>query len=356
MFKEIILHIGMHKTATTSIQGFCGEHANKLQNKFDTFYPTFSNPSRSKIFNHSIPFYSIFSNEPEKYSININQGINTKELAEESNKIFKKQFRNRVEKTNASRLLISGEDISRLNHIEMTRMKNFLSKFLEEDGKFTVILFLRNPISYCQSALQQRVKSGLGSIDHCLQNFLNSSGTLYDTRLEPAKRVFGKENIKIVDFDVAKTIEFGPVEAFFNCIDIKIPKVLLKAQNIKNESISNESLHLISEINKLEPRFIDKNPNPIREKMDLQRFFSIKGTKYELPQEKQTLLMEESKKTIRKLKNIYNFDFQDTNLKETKSIPFNQDTLKEIKSIIDNHQDKTSQEKMLEAYNNIVSA
>ena len=100
VISEIFLHVGLHKTGTTSIQNTL---FSKMNSKFlednGYLYPKHW-PS-----NHSIPLYSSFCNHPEKYHINIKkeQGI------EEIKKINKEYFyslKKEIKKTNYSKLII----------------------------------------------------------------------------------------------------------------------------------------------------------------------------------------------------------------------------------------------------------
>jgi hypothetical protein len=75
MISEIFLHIGLHKTATTSIQKTLFLKKNsKLLEAHGYFYP------KHWPDNHSIPLYSIFCDFPEKYHINIKKGYSINEI------------------------------------------------------------------------------------------------------------------------------------------------------------------------------------------------------------------------------------------------------------------------------------
>ena len=70
--KRFILHVGFHKTATSSIQQTLALNLDQLAEQ-GYRYPIFEY-NGLKITNHSIPFYSTYCKEPQKYNMNIMNG------------------------------------------------------------------------------------------------------------------------------------------------------------------------------------------------------------------------------------------------------------------------------------------
>jgi hypothetical protein len=62
--RNLILHIGMHKTGSSSIQQILFENREVLL-KHDCYYP------ESILMNHSHSLYTLFSSHAEKYHINV---------------------------------------------------------------------------------------------------------------------------------------------------------------------------------------------------------------------------------------------------------------------------------------------
>ena len=71
--KEIILHVGLHKTATASIQRTLYLNDELLKKK-DYLYP------KCWPYNHSIPIYSAFCDHPENYHINIKKKYSKEDI------------------------------------------------------------------------------------------------------------------------------------------------------------------------------------------------------------------------------------------------------------------------------------
>ena len=88
MINNIFLHIGVHKTASTTIQNTLYSEREKLSDA-GILYPEFR-LGDIVISNHSIQFYSLFCEEPEKYHINVSHGFTTNEAIQQMNlKILK---------------------------------------------------------------------------------------------------------------------------------------------------------------------------------------------------------------------------------------------------------------------------
>ena len=108
MSREIILHAGLHKTGTTSIQQtLYDDFNNRILEKLDILYP------KNWPANHSYPVYSAFCDKPEEYRGNIlfSSGL-SKEKIDEMNKTNLKNLEEEVQRRRCSKIVISGEDIS----------------------------------------------------------------------------------------------------------------------------------------------------------------------------------------------------------------------------------------------------
>ena len=113
--------------------------------------------------NHSIPLFSLFSQSPEKYPVNIRLRLTN---LDKVHKFYREQFQAALSSKND--LIISAEDIGSL---EINEIQNLL-KFLLETGRdihpFAVV---RDPYTYHCSQLQHQIKSGvpMQPWNHCPQ-------------------------------------------------------------------------------------------------------------------------------------------------------------------------------------------
>ncbi len=166
--RELLLHVGMHKTGTSSIQQTLFEHRPLLEDAGFSYFD--AEP------NHSAPVFSAFVAEPHLYHMNRREGRHTPEAAA----AWAAACRDRIEAFLATapgpRLILSGEDIGMLDEAETARM---LEAFRRHVQRVTVIGFVRPPRSYMVSVFQQRVRGG-----STLEEFDRGIATGYRRRFE----------------------------------------------------------------------------------------------------------------------------------------------------------------------------
>lgn len=220
--KEVILHIGLHKTGSTSIQT-----ALKGYNKNGVKSIAF------KEANHSIPMFTIFSNNRYKYHIWKKQELSKDDIDKKRNEyldILKKELRNEKVKT----LIISGEDLSSLNDHEVKVLSEFLNA---EQVSTTIVCYVRHPLSWAASAVQELAKNG---------NSFPNLDNFFKVRLGKYIEFFGKKNMKVFDYQKSSAKEKSVVKHFS-----KILSIDLKDPPRANESLSALQFSLIRNLNKL---------------------------------------------------------------------------------------------------------
>ena len=309
---EIIIHIGMHKTGTTSIQRTFARHLND----FDFVYVKLENP------NHSREIFTLFEekNHPSKNGIE-NQKV------EEINRKTKNRLIENFQIHPNKKYIISGESIRSMSPHALINFKSFLDQFFK---KITIVAYIRPPKAYMESAFQQVIKGGTNNfdIDKVYPNY---------RKFKQFFNIFGEDNIRLWKFDVKHFPDNDVVLDFCQRLGIKtIPENIIK----DNESISKEALsllyiyrkfgpgygntptskkendHLIqvlSQINGHKVRFGPKLINPIlnKYKKDIEWMESILGeslsediqpSKYNIEEEKD--LLSVSTESLIKLKEI----------------------------------------------------
>lgn len=147
--KKVIVHIGAHKTGTSSIQAAMAGYDDGR-----TIYARFD-PS-----NHSIAITTIFSRAPQDYHIWRSQGLSPERVA-----AFQGQYRTVLDAhladTTRDALIISGEDIGILEDAEKQALvDHFVSRGLD----LQIVCFVRDPRSLTASAIQQHIKNGMAKL------------------------------------------------------------------------------------------------------------------------------------------------------------------------------------------------
>lgn len=224
--KTLALHIGMHKTGTSSIQATLRD--------FDDGRTRYLQLGSE---NHSIPVYTIFSERRHAYNVHRRIGWSTEQIdlfAEQSEALLAREL-----EMDRETLLISGEDISVLRATEVERLKDVLLKHVD---RVRVLAYVRDPVSYAASALQQIIKSG--HADPAVPS------PRYVFRFKKFLESFGPEAIDFVPFEPDRFPGRSVVRDF--CDRVGIAEGSYRERRV-NESLSLPATHLLHILNQ-QPR------------------------------------------------------------------------------------------------------
>jgi predicted 3-demethylubiquinone-9 3-methyltransferase (glyoxalase superfamily) len=260
--KEVILHIGLHKTGSTSIQ-----KALKGYNKDGVKAIGFREE------NHSIPMYTIFSENRYDYHIWRRNENYCRGDIEKKKSDYLKILSNECSNDKIKTLIISGEDLSVLNNSEV----KFLADYLRtKKVKTTIICYVRDPLSWIASNSQERVKAGwpLVKIDE-----------IFKRSIQNYMQYFGRENIQIYDFQKSIKLTGSIVSHFSEILSIDIKEPLRQNESLNaiqfalmqflntisiNTNLDKTRNAVRNKIRKLSSKLLSKN----REKLDKQQFIN----------------------------------------------------------------------------------
>ena len=236
-----IVHIGMPKTGTSSLQHALFEGLKESRNAYYANLPT---P------NHSPQLFSLFHSHPEIHNVNL--GKSEQEI-EQYNKKNLKLLIDGFLRDERDIEIISGEDIFHIDEAGLLNLKEFLQTYFE---KIIIVGYVRFLKSFMESSFQQLVKY------HFL-NTLDESKIypFYKNKLEKFDNVFGEKNVLLHIYEPKRfpdediTLDFCKR---FN-IDIEHDKKVTT-----NQSISKEAISILYTYNK---RFLDSEVS----KTDLMR-------------------------------------------------------------------------------------
>lgn len=221
--KEVLLHIGIHKTGSSSIQESLKGYADQT--------------TRSASFqevNHSIPMTTIFSRNRYDYHIWRKLGLSRAEV-EEKRADYLDILEKDISDNRYERLIISGEDMSTLYEEEK---RDLISFFRTHGLNVRVFTFVRDPQDFAASSIQEHIKGGAKS--------LPKISTRYRVRLDEFRKGLPADCLIVRDFQ--KTIsEFGDISTGF----AKIVGLDIKSPVRANESLSSAATKLIYRLNKL---------------------------------------------------------------------------------------------------------
>ena len=176
--KELVyLHVGMHKTGTTSIQRSLQGYDDKKIRYADL-----------GLSNHSVFIKTIFGRLADEYEVHKAVGRDKKDV-EALSAQYRKQLISEL-KSRSRTLVISGEDIGILSSDEVADVRDFL---LQYSDSVRVVGYVREPYGYASSMFQQDVKTGLSELE--------TRAPRYRFKFEKFLKVFGEENCEIVRFE-----------------------------------------------------------------------------------------------------------------------------------------------------------
>lgn len=206
---EIILHVGMHKTGTTSIQRTFKGYDDGHIAYADLGIPGNMTP------NHGPAIETIFRTDFENIPHHRRHGRRRPEIAR-----FRDAFRQRLEAEllrDRDTMIISGEAIPRLRKAELASLRDLLSAHAD---KVTVLVYVREPQGFCASMFQQICRSGM---------FLEAGHLAlprYRRKFAKFIRLFGRKNVVFVLYDRASLIAGSSIDDFASRVGIKdIPQV-----------------------------------------------------------------------------------------------------------------------------------
>lgn len=221
--KELLLHVGMHKTGSTSIQ--------KTLNGFSLNGIKYANLGE---FNHSIPMYTAFSEDPYNYHVHLNQGRTSGEIDRLRDEVLD-SLRVQIAADDYRRLIISGEDISLFSKEAVERFVDFVTPYVDS---VTVIAYVREPIGFSSSLFQQNV--GGGSRGYSIPT------PDYRMRFEKFLDAFGREKVIFRNFAKGALLNRSVVQDFAAQARIPHDSYSEKRANVSLPEEAVKLLHLFN--------------------------------------------------------------------------------------------------------------
>lgn len=204
--KKLFLHIGFHKTGTSSLQEYLNQNREALQ-AHNVFYPESfkshfpGNVDLSWAFNKSPPAWSTVNDENKEFIFDF--------------------YKQQIENTDCDNIIISSEDFVLLD-TQPSTIQNIKDYFVEFDVQ--VIAYLREPIDFMASLYCHAVRSR--SVAFSLKKYIAEVYSFrsadYSLRLLPWTRVFGKENIIVKKYEPSEFVNNSLMCDFFDAINIEL--------------------------------------------------------------------------------------------------------------------------------------
>lgn len=228
---RLILHIGMPKTGSSSIQ----------ETLFNLGTLGSFNYAKLGVANHGGIITSVFSENPYEWRGHRVAARSPKEV-----KDFNSRMLLRLEKICESKVsqIISGEDIWHMSEGALEKLKSFFSQYF---NSIEVVGYVRPPGSFMVSSFQQLVKN------HALKRLRGADHyPRYRDRFEKFDRVFGKENVTLRLFDSKQLAQSDVVIDFCQLLGESITPMNIKRVN---ESLSLEATAVLFAYHREGPKY-----------------------------------------------------------------------------------------------------
>lgn len=220
MKKKLILHIGMNKTGSSSIQETL--YRNNIIN-----YRYFQLGSSNHGGIIQLLFIKNFVNS------NKNRLLLSQEEIDRRIINIKKKLLKEIQMEIYQNYILSAEILIALTIEELESIKEFFSPYFES---IDIVGYIRPPKAFSESFFQQELKSGLG------QKTPRNIGCVYQERVEKFDKVFGQKQVHLWKFDSSIFPQGNVVLDFCKRLNIDMKK----EKTIRvNESLSKESISLL---------------------------------------------------------------------------------------------------------------
>ncbi len=265
----LYLHIGAHKTGSTSIQEAFFSSPNVLKQYGVSYF--------QYITNHTLPITWLFADAPERSDFTARARLSATDL-EDTRQEIERSLKDFLGQLDHPIKIISGEGISLLAESEVDRLHEYLKNTFPFPVK--VIIYLRNYYEFLDSSIQELVKNGAVLRD--LEAALRAGrfeGPNYQDRIRKFQRAFGTDNVIIKAFDSALFKDASVVADF--CETIGVPELYNVLPAIRaNVSISAEAVQLMSRYNERFPVRKEDVYNSLRSEKLPRYLAQSKGRKF----------------------------------------------------------------------------
>ena len=320
MKKTCIIHIGMPKTGSSSIQNNLSTNLNDR----NILYLPFDNP------NHGMHICTLFGGKSQINRFHLSRGKSYSDIER-----YQAHTKYILEKSFASdrytTYIISGEAIQTISQLHLKEMKKYLLNYVDE---IKIIAYVREPFSYITSAFQQLLK-------HPTKNLtIEQAYPHYRKKLHKFDIVFGRENVYLWKFDPKYLYQGDVVLDFCKRLNIQIDKTKIKKVN---ESLSKEAIQLLY----IYRKFYEKNKQGKKSynQQMIERISLIGKEKFRLSPSLVNPILKINQEDIQWMEirlgktlitNVENKSYDVSSINELLTV--NQNTIKQLKDIIPSSQ------------------
>jgi len=298
--KTLILHIGLHKTGTSSIQATLAANRDLLYGRgllFPAFLPA----------NHSLFFYNAFSERAENYHANLRLGCSKDDIRKTADQQLAK-LQKAIADFKGPTILLSGEDACTLRPQEVLSVRRKLDQ-LAQGLIYRILLYTRHPVEFASSAIQENVKGNGMTVEDSkalrITNTVGKIGKIYDAWAD----AFGDEAIEFRSFETTRSADGGLIGSFFSTLGIPVDGLQIHHANSGN---CDEVTKFLSSLYQTSPGQKQGRKTSIRlTDKDRQVLFALKGSKGRLlTPEEQMQVWENARSDLQFLEDRFSISYR----------------------------------------------
>jgi hypothetical protein len=235
---DVVLHVGMRKTGTSSIQFFLRDNREALASR-GVLYPTTPGRARHQRLSLSV-----------KSPVELERSPEWLREAPSDPARFRKRFRRRllteVEKSGLSRVLLSDEDLFGSAYPTLRRLGRWSWRI---GRSVRVLVYLRRQDDHLVSCYQQEVK--LGSVERLADWARHDMSSLYDyhARLLQQRRLLAPTELVVRPYERDSFAEGSLLQDFLDGVGVNLRAGDLARTEDRNLSLDAESVELLRLLN-----------------------------------------------------------------------------------------------------------
>lgn len=233
--KRCWVHIGMHKTGSTTIQRSLSAIGRHGSWQYITLARGCANLNEA--------MFAMFASNPARYHTFRNQGTPLETIAREGKRL-RTEFEKRIRASTAETIILSAESLDHLDRQGVVRLEEFLRPLFDE---IRVIGYVRPPVGFVSSSFQEKVKHGKNSFE------FSKCAPDYRYLFRKYDKVFGQDRVKLVKFAPGGFTNRCVFEDFCERIGIKLPPDTL-AKRV-NEGLSKQACGILFAYYQLGPGY-----------------------------------------------------------------------------------------------------
>lgn len=222
--RQVILHIGMHKTGSTAVQTALGELDPGTVRYADLGFA-----------NHSIPVYTAFSAKYRTYPIWTMIGLSGADIEKKRDDALQ-AITAALDDNRWETLIISGEDISLLSRAEVAALAGVLRS---RGHRVRILAYVRAPMAFIQSATAEHITSN---------TFTGLELPRYRDRFEPFIDIFGRETVTFRLYRKPDLASGDVVADCFGFCGLRAPRELPRALNASPSTAALRCIHALNQV------------------------------------------------------------------------------------------------------------